>query len=47
MATTLEDTPKSGASVPTGFSMGGRLLHDPMRNKGTAFSEAEREASVA
>ncbi len=44
MATTLEDATPKAPSVPTGFPRGVKLLHDPIRNKGTAFSEAEREA---
>jgi malate dehydrogenase (oxaloacetate-decarboxylating)(NADP+) len=44
MATTLEDAAMTAPSVPSGFPRGVKLLHDPVRNKGTAFSEAEREA---
>lgn len=29
--------------IPPGFPKGVKLLHDPQRNKGTAFTEAERE----
>jgi malate dehydrogenase (oxaloacetate-decarboxylating)(NADP+) len=29
--------------IPADFPRGVRLLHDPVRNKGTAFTEAERE----
>ncbi|NNE45031.1 MAG: NAD-dependent malic enzyme [Rhodothermales bacterium] len=32
------------ASVPPDFPRGVKLLHDPVRNKGTAFTEAERIA---
>jgi malate dehydrogenase (oxaloacetate-decarboxylating)(NADP+) len=45
-----DETPMSGderrgetASNP-GFPRGVKLLHDPVRNKGTAFAEAERDA---
>ncbi len=31
-------------NIPTDFPRGVKLLHDPLRNKGTAFSEEEREA---
>jgi malate dehydrogenase (oxaloacetate-decarboxylating)(NADP+) len=30
--------------IPVDFPRGVKLLHDPVRNKGTAFSDAEREA---
>ncbi len=43
MSTTLEGAPAGPLSDPT-FPRGVRLLHDPQRNKGTAFTEAEREA---
>jgi len=32
------------AAVDAGFPRGVKLLHDPVRNKGTAFTEAERDA---
>lgn len=32
------------AAVPQEIAKGVKLLHDPLRNKGTAFSEAERDA---
>ncbi|MBT8338353.1 MAG: NAD-dependent malic enzyme, partial [Gemmatimonadetes bacterium] len=38
----IEDA-SATASVPQGFPRGVKLLHDPQRNKGTAFSDAERE----
>ena len=44
MATTLKDAPMTAPSVPPEFPRGVKLLHDPIRNKGMAFSEAEREA---
>jgi len=31
-------------SIPADFPRGVRLLHDPVRNKGTAFTDSEREA---
>lgn len=43
MTTTLEDAPMT-APVPPDFPRGVKLLHDPQRNKGTAFTDAEREA---
>jgi len=44
MSTTLEGAaPAAPSSDPT-FPRGVKLLHDPQRNKGTAFTEAEREA---
>ena len=42
MATTIEETPLT-ASLSSEFPRGVKLLHDPVRNKGTAFTEAERE----
>lgn len=42
MTTTHEDA-KMTAPIPPGFPKGVKLLHDPQRNKGTAFTEAERE----
>jgi malate dehydrogenase (oxaloacetate-decarboxylating)(NADP+) len=44
MVTTIKDAPMTAPSVPSDFPRGVKLLHDPVRNKGTAFSEAEREA---
>ena len=43
MSTTLEGAPAAPFSDPT-FPRGVKLLHDPQRNKGTAFTESEREA---
>jgi malate dehydrogenase (oxaloacetate-decarboxylating)(NADP+) len=43
MTTTLEDAPMT-APIPSEFPRGVKLLHDPQRNKGTAFTEPEREA---
>jgi len=43
MTTTLTDAPMT-APISPDFPRGVRLLHDPQRNKGTAFSEAERES---
>ena len=37
------DAPGSHASLRPGFPRGVQLLHDPQRNKGTAFTDAERE----
>ncbi len=37
-------TRSDGARRPTGFPRGDELLHDPLLNKGTAFTDAEREA---
>jgi malate dehydrogenase (oxaloacetate-decarboxylating)(NADP+) len=42
MATTFEEAP-TAAPLSSGFPKGVRLLHDPVLNKGTAFTEAERE----
>ncbi len=36
--------PQSDSPVSAGVQRGARLLHDPLRNKGTAFTEAERDA---
>jgi malate dehydrogenase (oxaloacetate-decarboxylating)(NADP+) len=36
--------PVVAPQIPTDFPRGVKLLHDPVRNKGTAFSNAEREA---
>lgn len=36
--------PKAGAACADGVRRGVELLHDPLRNKGTGFSEREREA---
>jgi malate dehydrogenase (oxaloacetate-decarboxylating)(NADP+) len=41
---TLKDDALDVASDSSEFPRGVRLLHDPVRNKGTAFSEAERQA---
>jgi malate dehydrogenase (oxaloacetate-decarboxylating)(NADP+) len=40
------NTNEASATAPLSdeFPRGVRLLHDPVRNKGTAFSEGEREA---
>ena len=35
--------PATDPTVPPGFPRGVKLLHDPVRNKGTAFTQAERE----
>lgn len=43
MTTTLEDAPMTAPISPE-FPRGVKLLHDPQRNKGTAFTDAEREA---
>jgi len=43
MTTTLQDAPLT-APIPSEFPRGVKLLHDPIRNKGTAFTDAEREA---
>ncbi len=43
MATMLEDAPDEAAPLPPDFPRGVKLLHDPQRNKGTAFSDSERE----
>lgn len=40
---TIEAEAVAPHSIPQGFPRGVKLLHDPVRNKGTAFSEAERE----
>jgi malate dehydrogenase (oxaloacetate-decarboxylating)(NADP+) len=40
----LEDAIAASGYIPDDFPRGVRLLHDPIRNKGTAFSDAEREA---
>lgn len=40
----LEDEVPAVTLIPEGFPRGVKLLHDPVRNKGTAFSDAEREA---
>jgi malate dehydrogenase (oxaloacetate-decarboxylating)(NADP+) len=37
-----EDAPMT-APIPPDFPRGVKLLHDPQRNKGTAFTDAERE----
>ncbi|MGD8320017.1 MAG: NAD-dependent malic enzyme [Gemmatimonadota bacterium] len=44
MSTTIKDTPSTVPFSDPSFPRGVRLLHDPMRNKGTSFTEAEREA---
>jgi malate dehydrogenase (oxaloacetate-decarboxylating)(NADP+) len=41
---TLEATPNGAPTVPMSVPRGVHLLHDPVRNKGTAFTEAERKA---
>jgi malate dehydrogenase (oxaloacetate-decarboxylating)(NADP+) len=41
---TLQEAPFPPALIPARFPRGVKLLHDPVRNKGTAFTEAEREA---
>jgi len=43
MATTLEGGPFAVPLSDPEFPRGVKLLHDPQRNKGTAFTEAERE----
>jgi malate dehydrogenase (oxaloacetate-decarboxylating)(NADP+) len=43
MATTLEGGPVSAPLSDPDFPRGVRLLHDPQRNKGTAFTESERD----
>jgi len=44
-STLIQDTPTPAAStLATNFPRGVKLLHDPQRNKGTAFSDSEREA---
>jgi len=43
MATTSEPAPLA-APLSDDFPRGVHLLHDPVRNKGTSFTEAEREA---
>ncbi|MDP2958668.1 MAG: NAD-dependent malic enzyme [Longimicrobiales bacterium] len=43
MTTTLEDAPMT-APISPDFPRGVKLLHDPLRNKGTAFTDPEREA---
>ncbi len=40
---TLEEA-RGALPVPPDFPRGTRLLHDPIHNKGTAFTEAERDA---
>jgi malate dehydrogenase (oxaloacetate-decarboxylating)(NADP+) len=40
----LESEIPAATLIPEGFPRGVKLLHDPVRNKGTAFSDAEREA---
>ena len=42
MTPKLEDAPMT-APIPPDFPRGVKLLHDPQRNKGTAFTDAERE----
>ncbi len=42
--TTSDDVAVAVTEVPDEFPRGVKLLHDPVRNKGTAFTEAEREA---
>ena len=42
MTTSIEEAPLT-APLSDEFPRGVRLLHDPVRNKGTAFTEAERE----
>jgi malate dehydrogenase (oxaloacetate-decarboxylating)(NADP+) len=37
------DTAEAPPRVPPDFPRGVKLLHDPVRNKGTAFTAAERE----
>lgn len=44
MTMTLKDDALDVSSDSSEFPRGVKLLHDPVRNKGTAFSEAEREA---
>ena len=43
MATTFQEAPIT-APLSSEFPRGVKLLHDPVRNKGTAFTDAEREA---
>lgn len=43
MATTLEGGPLAAPLSDPNFPRGTRLLHDPQRNKGTAFTDSERE----
>ncbi|MDA8411760.1 MAG: NAD-dependent malic enzyme, partial [Treponema sp.] len=40
----MADKPSSRTEATPGFPQGEALLHDPLYNKGTAFSEEEREA---
>jgi len=39
----IEEIPVTDESIPEAYR-GVKILHDPLRNKGTAFTEAEREA---
>lgn len=39
----IEEEAVAPHPIPPGYPRGVRLLHDPQRNKGTAFTEAERE----
>jgi len=41
---TMEEPMNPVAPVPPDFPRGARLLHDPVLNKGTAFTEEERDA---
>lgn len=43
MTTTIEDAPLT-APMSSAYPRGVKLLHDPVRNKGTAFTDSEREA---
>jgi malate dehydrogenase (oxaloacetate-decarboxylating)(NADP+) len=40
---TIEEEVVAPLPIPPGYPRGVRLLHDPVRNKGTAFTEPERE----
>jgi malate dehydrogenase (oxaloacetate-decarboxylating)(NADP+) len=44
MVTTLEGAPMASPHSDRDIPQGVKLLHDPVRNKGTAFTEGEREA---
>jgi malate dehydrogenase (oxaloacetate-decarboxylating)(NADP+) len=44
MSTTLEGAPLAAPVFDHGKQRGVKLLHDPQRNKGTAFTQAERDA---
>jgi len=44
MSTTLEGAPLAAPVFDHGQQRGVKLLHDPQRNKGTAFTQVERDA---